>query len=1139
MNLLRNVLILLLISLFSNSGFSQKDTLFWFVAPEVSSGAGDSPVFLRFLSYDNPATITINQPANGGFVPIVVNLPANSVDSVNLTPFLAQIEMVAANLVSNTGLKIVSTNEISAFYELRTGSNKETFSLKGDKALGTNFYTPFQKFWNNAVTTPASFSSIDIVATQNATTVLITPRTAIVGHAANVTYSITLNEGQTYSARDMSVSAATSLAGSIISSNNPIAITVFDGSLSNGACSDAAGDQITHAGVIGTDHIIHKGTGSTDRVYVLATQNGTSVTLYNSTTTSTLINWSETYEIALTENVNYIKTTKPVYVMHVSGYGCDLSAAQVPNVFCAGTYSTSFTRSSSDSLGLVLYTRTGFENQFTLNGNPSLISPAAFATVPGTSGEFKVAYIHFSTTDVPVNSYNIVENTGDVFGLGVQNGNASNGAGYAYYSNFNSFPFVSAGVNDTVCANVSLPINGIVGGGSVTGIWSTTGYGIFQNGNSTLSNNYVPSPLDTLISPIQLILTSTGPCPVQKDTLTLVVNPSPLVNASADQTLCTNNAIVNLNGAVSGGASTGIWSSLGTGTFNPDATTLNATYVPSAADVTTGSVILVLTSTNNANCNVSTDTMEVLFTGAAIVTASVDTISVCSNNPLVNLSGTVSGSSTTGKWVTAGNGIYSPNNLSLIASYSPSTTEISNGQIWMYLESTQNGNCNPVRDSILIIFTPSPTVEAGINQIVCSNDVSTILSGSVGGATLTGVWSGGAGTYSPNSTDLNATYTPSISEVSAGFVVLTLTSTNNGGCNAVADLFQINFVAPPFANFNGMDVCVDNLTSFTDFSLPGYGTISTWEWDFDDGNTSSTQNTSNLYAGPGVYTVELITTTNVGCSDTVTKQVEVFANPIASFTYEASCPNNQVVIDFADNSTSTDVIDYWFYDFGGQGTVATQNATQLFTSNGNYTITHIIETVNGCKDTVTEVINIPAIPEAGFYYNSSNGSNVGAIFNFVDTSNYGNSYVWQFGNSTSSMLQNPSNTYFANGNYQVTQYVYGALGCYDSTSTWITINTVTIEINTLIPNMISPNGDGKNDVWKLEFIGLLFPQATVEIYNQWGQQLFYSEGYTTPWDGTYNDELVPDGNYFYVITLNAGLETDQYKGALLVLKSRK
>jgi gliding motility-associated-like protein len=91
----------------------------------------------------------------------------------------------------------------------------------------------------------------------------------------------------------------------------------------------------------------------------------------------------------------------------------------------------------------------------------------------------------------------------------------------------------------------------------------------------------------------------------------------------------------------------------------------------------------------------------------------------------------------------------------------------------------------------------------------------------------------------------------------------------------------------------------------------------------------------------------------------------------------------------------------------------------------------------------------------------------------------------------------------------------------------------------LIPNVISPNGDDKNDVWKLEFINILFPDAIVEIYNQWGQLLFNSTGYDAPWDGTYEGSLVPDGNYYYVITLNANLETDIYKGALLVLKNRK
>src|SRR5690606_6459274 len=128
-----------------------------------------------------------------------------------------------------------------------------------------------------------------------------------------------------------------------------------------------------------------------------------------------------------------------------------------------------------------------------------------------------------------------------------------------------SSPFVDAGPDATICANVPFPLNGIVGGGSVTGQWGGSGFGTFQNGLTSLVNTYIPNPLDTVISPIQIILTSTGPCPVRRDTLILTVEAAPIVNASADQTVCGNNAAVSLNGSVNGGASGGLWTSGGTG----------------------------------------------------------------------------------------------------------------------------------------------------------------------------------------------------------------------------------------------------------------------------------------------------------------------------------------------------------------------------------------------------------------------------------------------------------------------------------------------------------------------------------------------------------------------------------------------
>lgn len=1118
---------------------AQRDTVFWFAAPDVSAGAGQVPIMLRFQSYDQPATITVTQPANGAFIPLTLTMPAYSSDSLNLSSLVAQIESPNGNVVSNNGLKIASTGKINAVYEVNAPNNKESFSLKGAKALGTNFYTPFQKFWNNAATTPATYSGIEIVASMNNTTVLITPRTAITGHAANATFSVVLNAGQTYSARDVNVSAATSLAGSIVSANKPVAVTLFDGQLVQSTCSDMIGDQLIPTPSIGTDYAIYKGTSSNDRIYVLAPDNGSSIEVTGTGTSTTLINSSETLEIPMTSDLMYIKASKPVYVYHVSAFGCELNAAVVPGLNCKGNNSMAFSRSSADSLGIILVTRSGYEGNFLLNGSSGLITAGMFQNVPGTSGQYKAARIFFNTTQVPVNSHNMIVNQADIFTMATLSGGGANtGSMYAYNTDFYATAYSNAGPDDTVCANVSYTLYGNVGGGAVTGSWSSNGYGSFMNGLNSVPNVYVPSPLDTLISPIRIILSSTGFCPSARDTMYLDVTPAPIVNANTDQSICENNAIIQLSGVVSGGATSGVWSSSGTGVFLPNAATLNAQYVPSAADINSGLLQFVLTSTNAVSCATVTDTMKVQFTHAASVQAGPDTLIVCANNATVSLSGTVSGPTTTGKWLSGGTGIFSPNNSSLNCTYIPSVADTTAGFVWIYLESTSNGNCLPVQDSIYVLITDAPKVDAGPNQLKCSNNAVVQLNGNVSGGPFGGTWSGGAGLFTPSNTALNAMYKPTASEVANGSIVLTLTSTNNGTCTVVSDAIQINFVAPPFANFSATNVCEGLPNVFTDFSLPGSGNLTNWSWKFTAGQTSTVQNPSYSYPVAGTYPVELIVTNSNGCKDTVSINVSVFDKPTANFTTVNSCPNNQVTVSFTDASTSSETINSWFYDFGGQGSASMANVNQQFASGGTYTVTHIVTTVSGCSDTIVLPVVIDPLPDAGFYYNSNGGMNIGAIFNFIDTSDYAVSYSWSFGDGSGSNAMNPSHTYYSNGNYYILLEVTNALGCTDSAVRFISINTVTTEITTLIPTVISPNGDSSNDVWKLDFLKLGYPNAHVEIYNEWGQTVFTSDGYETPWDGTYNGEAVPDGNYLFIIQLNANASPDIYKGVLMVLRKR-
>jgi hypothetical protein len=104
-----------------------------------------------------------------------------------------------------------------------------------------------------------------------------------------------------------------------------------------------------------------------------------------------------------------------------------------------------------------------------------------------------------------------------------------------------------------------------------------------------------------------------------------------------------------------------------------------------------------------------------------------------------------------------------------------------------------------VTDEVSFQFTPAPTVDAGADAMTCANNASVSLNGSVTIATG-GLWSGGAGTFAPNNSTLNATYAPSAAEIAAGTVTLTLTTVGNGICNPVSDQMVIAINPSPIVS---------------------------------------------------------------------------------------------------------------------------------------------------------------------------------------------------------------------------------------------------------------------------------------------------------------------------------------------------
>ena len=86
----------------------------------------------------------------------------------------------------------------------------------------------------------------------------------------------------------------------------------------------------------------------------------------------------------------------------------------------------------------------------------------------------------------------------------------------------------------------------------------------------------------------------------------------------------------------------------------------------------------------------------------------------------------------------------------------------------------------------------------------------------------------------------------------------------------------------------------------------------------------------------------------------------------------------------------------------------------------------------------------------------------------------------------------------------------------------VTLNPLE-ELCLFIPDIITPNADGFNDVWEIPGIEY-YPEAVVEIYNRWGKRIFHSEGYEIKWDGTFNDKDLPMDSYHYIIDIKNGLK---------------
>ncbi len=467
MNKISFLLFLLTICGYCNA---QVDTEFWFAPPEVTSGHGDLPIYLRVSSQDKPATIRVLQPAVANPEVITFSIAANTTRTITLSGLGIDIESKPPATVLKTGLHIISSTPITAYYEVGSTLNGEIFVLKGRNAIGNKFMIIGQDYYDNSPEyTPLAYASFDIVATEDNTIIKVKPTHPVVGFEGKDIIVIRLNAGETYSFKKPTQSAKDNFTGTVVESSKPIAVTIKDDSVINSTCRDLLGDQIIPVNVTGKEYIVLKGSlADNEFAYVMATENNTKVFLSGINVPVKTLNAGQYYRVDVTLLAVYIKTDKPVYVLHVTGFGCEVAMAVLPPVTCTGSKQIAFTRSTNEFFEMNILVKKEGIYFFKLNGSSNLITPNKFIPVPGTNDEWYSAQIPFTTAQIPDGEASVISNDQFSFQAGILNGNAGTTNRYGFFSSFSTL-FI--GDDFSICNDQTAMLD--AGPGKETYLWST------------------------------------------------------------------------------------------------------------------------------------------------------------------------------------------------------------------------------------------------------------------------------------------------------------------------------------------------------------------------------------------------------------------------------------------------------------------------------------------------------------------------------------------------------------------------------------------------------------------------------------------------------------------------------------------
>lgn len=285
----------------------------------------------------------------------------------------------------------------------------------------------------------------------------------------------------------------------------------------------------------------------------------------------------------------------------------------------------------------------------------------------------------------------------------------------------------------------------------------------------------------------------------------------------------------------------------------------------------------------------------------------------------------------------------------------------------------------------------------------------------------------------------------------------TLIATSAAGCADTVTKNITDVYNDPIADFMvTANNCINQNINFIDNSNAGTNdAIAGWRWAFGDGGTATIANPGHSFSTANSFTTQLIVTTLHGCTDTVTKPINVAPLPVAQFTHNGIyC--NESPISFTDGSAAGTgrTLTRWFMDYGdgNRDTLTNYNSViHRYTNGTAFNASLRVMNDFGCISPVfTSPVLLGAQPNVTINNNRACLLNTTTQFTSTALASGApvSSYLWSFGDAAagnnSSTQPNPAHTFSSPGNYNIQLIAYGTGGCNDTIAYPLSVQLATL-----------------------------------------------------------------------------------------------